>query len=253
MRRSGRIFGELVESQLDSRPELREWYEAITDEHARVHFGEDEILELEHLRRGLRYFHAWRVHKLRELIGPRLGDADFLDVGDTDGLMLKHLAQPGIGFNLAPAAVKNIEANGVEARLGDGQELPFEDESFDYVLCFETMEHVPSPARLLEELARVVRPDGRVFVSIPWVPRTYVHPRDFSIDAGYGHAFELCRADFEALLTHTPLEIRSQDVCDLLGPPRTLAQRAFLASAGRRHIVAGGFRRFQFFELVRRS
>jgi SAM-dependent methyltransferase len=252
-RESGRIVGELIHSQLDCHPDLRQWYEAMTDEDARLHFGADEVVESEHLRRGLRYFHAWRVHRLRELVGERLRDASFLDVGDTDGLMLKHLDQPGIGFNLSPAAVRNIETNGVEARLGDGQQLPFEDGSFDYALCFETLEHVESPVLLLEELARVCRPDGRVFVSIPWVPSTYIHPRNFSIDRGYGHVIEFCRDDFTALLTHTPLEVRREDVCELLGPPRGLAQRTFLVAEGRRHIVAGGFRRFQFFELARRN
>jgi SAM-dependent methyltransferase len=250
--RSERIVGRLIERQLEDRPELRKWYEAMTDEDARLHFGEDEIVGSEHLRRGLRYFHAWRVHRLRGLVGPRLEGASFLDVGDTDGLMLKHLGQPGLGFNLSQAAVRNIEANGIEARLGDGQELPFDDGSFDYVLCFETLEHVESPPKLLEELARVCRPGGRVFISIPWVPQTYVHPRDFSIDRGYGHILELCRDDFAALLTHTPLEIRTEDVCELLGPARGPAEHAFMASMGRGHIVAGGFRRFQFFELAHR-
>jgi SAM-dependent methyltransferase len=251
--RSERIVGDLIERQLDANPELREWHEAMTDEQARLHFGEDEIVGYEHLRRGLRYFHAWRVHRVRRLVGPLLAEASFLDVGDTDGLMLKHLDQPGLGFNLSPAAVRNIEANGIEARLGDGQELPFDDASFDYVLCFETLEHVEAPTRLLGELARVCRPGGRVVVSIPWVPRTYVHTRDFSIDRGYGHVFEFCRGDFEALLTHTPLAIRGADVCELLAPPQGPAERAFMATLGRGHIVAGGFRRFQFFELAHRT
>ena len=250
--RSERIVSRLIERQLDQQPALRRWYDAMTDQDARLHFGEDEIVGSEHLRRGLRYFHAWRVHRLRELIGPQLGVASFLDVGDTDGLMLKHLDQPGLGFNLAPAAVRNIEANGIEARLGDGQDLPFADGGFDYVLCFETLEHVESPARLLDELARVCHRGGRVMVSIPWVPQTFVHPRDFSIDRGYGHIFELCRDDFAALLTHTALEIRSEAVCELLGPARGPAERAFMALLGRGHIVAGGFRRFQFFELAHR-
>ncbi|MEX2195759.1 MAG: class I SAM-dependent methyltransferase [Thermoleophilaceae bacterium] len=252
-RRSGRIVGELIESRLRAQPELRPWYEAMTDEHARLHFGEDEVVDLEYLRRGLRLFHAWRVHRLRSLVGDRLDQASFLDVGDTDGLMLKHLGQPGIGFNLSQAAIRNIEANGIEAKLGDGQELPFDDGSFDYVLCFETLEHVESPPRLLDELARVCRPGGRVFVSIPWVPQTFVHPRDPSIDRGYGHCFEFCRDDFAALLTHTPLAIRSEDVFELLGPPARPAHRAFLAAARNRHLVGGGFRRFQFFELAHRA
>ena len=252
-RRTNALVDALIANQLEAHPELRHWYGSMTDEDARRHFGEDEIVGLEHLRSGMRYFHAWRVQRLRELVGDRLHDAAFLDVGDTDGLMLKHLDQSALGFNLSPAAVRNIESNGIQAKLGDGQELPFHDESFDYVLCFETLEHVESPPRLVAELARVCRRKGRVFVSIPWVPRTYVHPRDPAIDRGYGHVFEFCRDDFAALLTHTPLEIRSEDVCELLGPPNGVAQRTFLAGAGNRHIVAGGFRRFQFFELAHRS
>jgi SAM-dependent methyltransferase len=225
----------------------------MTDEQARLHFGPEEPLDEAHLRASLRLFHAWRVVLLRERLAGRLDEARFLDVGDTDGLMLKHLGQPGLGFNLAPAAVENIRRNGVEAQLGDGQDLPFEDGSYDVVLCFETLEHVEAPARLLSELARVCAPGGRVFVSIPWVPRTFVHPRDTSINRGYGHVFEFCRDDFAALLTHTPLTIAWEDVCDVIGPPRRAAHHAFLTATRRQYLLAGMFRRFQFFELRHRD
>ncbi len=172
-----------------------------------------------------------------------------LDVGDTDGLMLKHLGKDRLGFNLAPAAVANIRANGVEAELGDGQELPFDDANFDYVLCFETLEHVEDPIRLLGQLERVCAPCGRVFISIPWVPRTFVHARDTSISRGYGHIFEFSRQDFASLLTHTRLRLRWEAVCDLIGPPTRPAHHVFLAATRGSHILAGGFRRFQFFEL----
>jgi SAM-dependent methyltransferase len=244
------LVAELVENRVAVEPSLAALYESMTDEQARLHFGAEEPLESEHLRRGVRYFHAWRVQALRERIGARLATARFLDVGDTDGLMLKHLGKQGLGFNLAPAAIANIRANGIDAQLGDGQELPFDDGSFDFVLCFETLEHVESPAQLLGELARVCAPDGRVFVSIPWVPRTYIHPRDPNIPRGYAHVFEFARDDFSALVSHTPLEIRSEDVCNVLGPPSRPVHRAFLAATHRSHLVAGMFRRFQFFELA---
>lgn len=247
------IVAELIESRVAAEPHLRELYESMSDEQARMHFGAEEPLEERHLRNSVRYFHAWRQHVLRERIGARLAEAAFLDVGDTDGLMLKHLGKDGLGFNLSPAAVRNIESHGVRAQLGDGQELPFDDDSFDYVLCFETLEHVESPAALLEQLARVCRPDGRVFVSIPWVPRTFVHPRDVGIRRGYGHVFEFCREDFHSLLSHTSLEIRWEGVCDLLGAPTRPAHQAFLLLTRRAHLVAGMFRRFQFFELGARA
>jgi SAM-dependent methyltransferase len=247
------LVAELVENQVAANPGLAAEYEMLTDEQARLHFGPEEPLEELHLRNSLRLFHAWRIDVLRRRTGARLAEASILDVGDTDGLMLKHLGHRGLGFNLAPAAVQNIRANGIEAQLGDGQELPFEDGSFDYVLCFETLEHVESPAQLLGQLARVCRPDGRVFVSIPWVPRTFVHARDPAIQRGYGHVFEFCRADFGALLTHTRLQIAWEDVCDVIGPPNRAAQRAFLGASARSHLLAGMFRRFAFFELAYRA
>ncbi len=247
------LVAELIENQLEAEPHLRPWYEAMDDDAARNHFGEDEVLEHEHLRRGIRYFHAWRVHTLRERIDGALAGSSMLDVGDTDGLMLKHLDQSGIGFNIAPAAIRNIESNGIEAVFGDAHGMPFDDASFDFVLCFETLEHAENPHQLLTELARVCKPGGRVFVSIPWVPQTTVHPRDPEIDRGYGHVFELSRRDFGALVTHTPLEIGWETTCDTVGEPTRLAQRTYLRLTRNDHILAGAFRRFQFFELCKRA
>jgi SAM-dependent methyltransferase len=244
------LVAELIENRVRTEPHLATWYEAMSDEEARLHFGSDEPLEYEHLRRCVRYFHAWKVHTLRERIGASLGDARILDVGDTDGLLLKHLGKDGLGFNLSPAAVANIESNGVQAQLGDGHELPFEAGAFDCVFCFETLEHVESPAQLLGELARVCKAGGQVFISIPWVPRTFVHARDPAIQRGYAHVFEFNRADFGALVSHTPLSIRGEAVCDLIGPPSRFAHRAFLAATRGSHELAGTFRRFQFFELT---
>jgi len=243
------LVAELIDNRLAQEPQLRGLFAEMNDEQARLHFGPEEPLEHRHLRSSVRYFHAWRLQVLRERLGARLEDARVLDVGDTDGLLLKHLGRPGLGFNLAPAAVDHIRSNGVEAVLGDGQRLPFDDGSFDCVFCFETLEHVESPAQLLEELARVCAPGGRLFVSIPWVPRTFIHARDPSIPRGYAHVFEFARADFGALVSHTPLRIRWEAVCDLIGAPSRPAHRAFLLATRRSHVLAGMFRRFQFFEL----
>lgn len=246
------LVAELIENRVQQEPHLKEDYESMSDEQARLHFGAEEPLESPHLRNSVRYFHAWRLHVLRDRIGPRLAEAQILDLGDTDGLILKHLGKRGLGFNLAPAAVANIQSNGVDAQLGDGEELPFSDGAFDYVLCFETLEHVDSPIRLLGQLARVCAPDGRVFISIPWVPKTFIHSRDTSLNRGYGHIFEFSRQDFGALLTHTELTIAWEAVCDVIGRPSRHAQRVFLAATARSHVLAGTFRRFQFFELKHR-
>jgi SAM-dependent methyltransferase len=48
--------------------------------------------------------------------------------------------------------------------------LPFEDGAFDAVMCTEAYYYVPDPARGAAEIARVLRPGGRVIltVSLPW-------------------------------------------------------------------------------------
>jgi SAM-dependent methyltransferase len=55
----------------------------------------------------------------------------------------------------------------VDFMLGDGFRLPFADESFDKVICAETLEHVPDDRALVRELVRVLKPGGAMAVSVP--------------------------------------------------------------------------------------
>lgn len=51
--------------------------------------------------------------------------------------------------------------------VADIQQLGFADASFDTAISCETIEHVPDPARAVRELARVLRPGGRLFLTTP--------------------------------------------------------------------------------------
>ena len=54
----------------------------------------------------------------------------------------------------------------------DASSLPVADRSVDMVLALELLEHVPDPTAVLREIARVLKPGGRVIVSVPsTVPR----------------------------------------------------------------------------------
>ena len=51
--------------------------------------------------------------------------------------------------------------------VGDIQNIPQPDDSFDTVISCETVEHVPDPRKAISELARVLKPGGRLFLTTP--------------------------------------------------------------------------------------
>jgi ubiquinone/menaquinone biosynthesis C-methylase UbiE len=56
---------------------------------------------------------------------------------------------------------------GLEFVVGDVRELPFGEREFDLVTCFEVIEHVAEQERVVDELARVMRPGGVLAISTP--------------------------------------------------------------------------------------
>jgi SAM-dependent methyltransferase len=247
-----RLVEELIRRRLVEDPAAARHLASMTDEEALVHFGGEEALVADHIRLAVRYFHAWRVERLRARIGDELETSTVLDVGDSDGLMLRALGKSGTAVNSLPGAIAHVRSNGVEAVLARGESLPFDDSSFDYALCFQTLEHVEDPYSLLVELGRVAR--RGVFVSIPGVLRTHVLPRDVSAPRGTEHCFEFDREDFIALTTHTPLDVVWDDVCRLLGRTTSPLNR-YQMRKGRndRGILASTFTQFRLFELHHRS
>lgn len=50
---------------------------------------------------------------------------------------------------------------------GDGTGLPFGDDTFDFIICSEVMEHIPDDSAAAAELARVLKPGGMLAVTVP--------------------------------------------------------------------------------------
>lgn len=59
------------------------------------------------------------------------------------------------------------EIGGVVWEVGDIQAIEHRDAEFDTVISCETVEHVPDPRKAVAELARVLRPAGRLFLTTP--------------------------------------------------------------------------------------
>ena len=61
----------------------------------------------------------------------------------------------------------------------EGDRWPVEDSSVDVVLATETLEHVPEPAVFLAESRRVLRPGGRIVLTVPFAARWHYIPHDY--------------------------------------------------------------------------
>ena len=74
-----------------------------------------------------------------------------------------------VGVDVSPTAIELARARLPEAELqvGDAEELPFADSSFDLVTSLGSLEHFPSPERGAAEIARVLAPAGRAIVFVP--------------------------------------------------------------------------------------
>lgn len=88
-----------------------------------------------------------------------------LEVGCGEGELAERLTATVtevVAVDQSPRMVELTRARGVDARVADIQELPFPDDSFDAVLAAWMLYHVPDLDRGLSEVARVLRPDGRL-------------------------------------------------------------------------------------------
>ena len=116
----------------------------------------------------------WDWERRRALL---LGEARpgerVLDLGCGAGRFVAALQDAGadpVGVELAEAALERARRNapGADLRLvePDGS-LPLEHGSVDLVWCSEVLEHVADTAGLLLEVRRVLRPGGRLLVTVP--------------------------------------------------------------------------------------
>ena len=58
-------------------------------------------------------------------------------------------------------------------------ELPFEENTFDAVICTAVLEHVAEPIKVVSEIYRILRPEGIVWADIPFLQPLHRVPTDY--------------------------------------------------------------------------
>ena len=99
--------------------------------------------------------------------------ARVLEAGCGTGMILKEVApraREAFGVDLSPGMLASARARNLKVVHGSITDLPFASGEFDVVYAFKVLAHVERIERALAELARVVRPGGRVLAEFynPW-------------------------------------------------------------------------------------
>lgn len=86
--------------------------------------------------------------------------------------------------------------------VASADKLPFDDASFDSVVCTQVLEHVPEPQLVVSEMYRILKHGGIVLATIPQTTPLHEEPHDYYRYTRYG---------IEHLFTHAGFEISHID------------------------------------------
>ena len=114
-----------------------------------------------------------RWHSLKNILKHEIkGSSTILDIGGYDGyisyrlkkifpnLMITVVDTDEIGLELA----KN---RGLNVICASALELPIKDKEFNVVLCFDLIEHIKEDVKLVKELSRVLKDNGKIILTTP--------------------------------------------------------------------------------------
>jgi SAM-dependent methyltransferase len=82
-----------------------------------------------------------------------------------------------IGIDIENA--ENFDYNNPEKIIFDGENIPFEDKSFDSIILTEVLEHIEKPEKIIGEMHRVLKHGGEIIITVPWSARVHFAPYDF--------------------------------------------------------------------------
>lgn len=102
-----------------------------------------------------------------------------LDFGCSHGGSVVYYAEQGAGkvigvdvaegqLKLAESYLKHVNPDGklpVEVRMGSHDHTPVDDASLDILMCWDVFEHILNAEQVLREWCRMLKPDGRAYVS----------------------------------------------------------------------------------------
>lgn len=110
------------------------------------------------------------IQEVLQYLSPQKEDK-ILEIGCGRGFTVKKIQEicpQTYGVDINPNSIEKGVAKNLQVM--DAQQLAFDNENFDKVYSFHTIEHVPNPQKMLSEIERIVRPGGKVLLVYPAEP-----------------------------------------------------------------------------------
>jgi SAM-dependent methyltransferase len=176
------------------------------------YYGEPGVKFQSLVERLVRIVAARHVAFLSRGLAP---GARVLDLGCGRGVILGPLADRGLevhGVEISAEAARGVDARArvrIVPRLADAG---YDDAYFDEVIVWHVLEHLPDPAGTLAEIARILRPGGRVIVAVPnfeSAQARWMGPAWFHLDLPR-HLYQFPASGLCALLEDSGFEVVSE-------------------------------------------
>jgi SAM-dependent methyltransferase len=131
-----------------------------------------------------------------EILAPALSGR-VLDVG-CGTKPYQHLfnADEYIGLDLDSPLSRDLD---IADEYYDGNVFPFKDNEFDGLVCNQVLEHVFNPETFLNEISRVLKPGGKLLLTIPFVWDEHEQPFDYARYSTFGLKHLLEKQRFEVI------------------------------------------------------
>lgn len=107
---------------------------------------------------------------------PQEKNVSLLDFGCGKGFLLSKISSLNPSLKLvgvdvskiAIAAIKKSFPKGDFRQIDEDGKIPFKDNAFDFIVAADVLEHIYDTTNALSELTRVLKPNGKIFISVPY-------------------------------------------------------------------------------------
>jgi SAM-dependent methyltransferase len=127
----------------------------------------------------------WSIKHQLKIFLQDINNKRILDFGCGDGRYKKYIITKNeyIGIDVAESGHgenKNYDL------LYDKKKIPFEDKAFDVIIFTEVLEHIEDVDLTISELNRVLKKNGKIFVTTPFIWAEHETPYDFQRYTSFG-------------------------------------------------------------------